>query len=352
MARILFILKRRPDYNQQIHNHVGLSTGLYNSVRFMDTMLQEAGVESKMFVAIDNNCIDREVRAFKPTHVVIEALWVVPTKFVVLSKLHPNVTWIIRLHSEMPFIASEGIAMDWLGDYARFTNIIIGVNAPRMLEETKTFLSTVYDWSDDELDRRVVYMPNFYPQEYKTKPFNSVDKEYIDISCFGAIRPLKNHLLQAICAVEFAESLNKRCRFHINSGRIEMKGEPILNNLKGMFQHLADKGHELVSHEWVPREQFLEICASMDIGMQASISETFNIVAADHLSQGVPVVTSREMPWAVRWFCANPVERTNILKKLKRVWNHPQINVLTNQYSLTAYTNQTRKIWLNYFRDK
>ena len=351
MARILFILKRRPDYNQKIHSHVGISTGLFNSVKFMDTMLQQAGIESKMFVAIDNNCIDREVRAYKPTHVIIEALWVVPTKFVVLTKLHPAVTWIIRLHSEMPFIASEGIAMDWLGDYARFSNIVIGVNAPRMLEETRTFLQTVYAWSDDELDKRVIYMPNFYPQEYKIKTFDK-NKEYIDISCFGAIRPLKNHLLQAICAVEFAESLDRKCRFHINSGRIEMKGEPILNNLKGMFQHLADKGHELISHTWVPRDEFLEICASMDIGMQASISETFNIVAADHISQGVPVVTSREMPWAVGWFCANPVERTDILKKLKRVWNYPRINVITNQYTLTSYTNHTRKVWLDYFSDK
>ena len=132
MARILFILKRRPDFNQKIHNHVGISTGLFNSVKFMDTMLQEAGVESKMFVAIDNNCIDREVRAYKPTHVVVEALWVVPSKFVILSKLHPTVTWIVRLHSEMPFIASEGVAMDWLGDYARFPNIVIGVNAPKI----------------------------------------------------------------------------------------------------------------------------------------------------------------------------------------------------------------------------
>jgi hypothetical protein len=351
MARILFILKRRPDFNQKIHNHVGISTGLFNSVKFMDTMLQEAGIESKMFVAIDNNCIDREVRAYKPTHVVVEALWVVPTKFIILSKLHPTVTWIVRLHSEMPFIASEGIAMDWLGDYARFPNIIIGVNAPRMMEETRTYLKTVFGWDEKQLAQRVIYMPNFYPQEYKTKKFDT-NKPYLDISCFGAIRPLKNHLLQAICAVEFAESLNKKCRFHINSGRIEMKGEPILNNLKGLFQHLADKGHEMIAHEWVPRDKFLEICADMDIGMQASISETFNIVAADHLSQGVPVVTSSEMPWAVRWFCAEPVERTDILKKLKRVYRFPELNVLTNQYSLTHYTNQTRKIWLEYFRNK
>jgi len=351
MARVLFILKRRSDYNQTIHNHVGLSTGLYNSVKFMDQMLDHAGVESKMFVAIDNNCIDREVRAYQPTHVVIEALWVVPSKFEILSKLHPNVTWIIRLHSEMPFIASEGIAMDWIGDYARFPNIIIGVNAPRMMDETRFYLQQVYGWSSAETAQRIIYMPNFYPQEYKYKKFNP-SNEYINISCFGAIRPLKNHLLQAICAVQFADSIGRKLKFHINAGRIEMKGEPILHNLKGMFQHLADQGHELISHQWVPRDGFLDICAQMDIGMQVSISETFNIVAADHISQGVPVIGSSEIPWAINWFCADPVETQDMIKKLKRAWRFPQINVKTNQLALTAYTNETRKIWLKYFSDK
>jgi hypothetical protein len=351
MTKVLFILKRRPDYNQTIHSHIGLSTGLYNSVKFMHQMLQDSGVETKMFVAIDNNCIDREVTSYKPTHVIIEALWVVPTKFHILTKLHPNVKWIIRLHSEMPFIASEGIAMDWIGDYVRFPNIIIGVNAPRMMEETRFYLQQVYNWSDSEINDRVIYMPNFYPQDYTTKPFD-LCKEYLDISCFGAIRPLKNQLLQALCAVQFADSIGKKLRFHINAGRIEMKGEPILNNLKGMFQHLADKGHELVSHQWAPRDEFLTICAQMDIGMQVSISETFNIVAADHISRGVPVVGSSEIPWAVDWFCANPVETSDIVKKLERACQLPQINVSANQATLTEYTNKTRQIWLNYFTDK
>ena len=348
MARVLFILKRRPDYNQTIHNHVGLSTGLYNSASFMDRMLQDAGVESKLAVVVDNNCIDREVNLYKPTHVIIEALWVVPSKFYVLSKLHPKVTWIIRLHSEMPFIASEGIAMDWIVDYARFPNIIFGVNAPRMMDETRFYLQHMYSWTDAEADRRIIYMPNFYPQDYKTKKFNPAN-DVVNISCFGAIRPLKNHLLQALAAIKFADSVGRKLRFHINSGRIEMKGEPILHNLKGLFQQMADKGHELVNHTWCPREEFLEICASMDIAMQVSFTETFNIVGADNISTGVPLVGSTEIPWAMEWFCADPVSSDDMCKKLHRAWKFPQINVRLNQMLLKSYTNDTRKQWLTYF---
>jgi hypothetical protein len=350
MAKVLFILKRREDFNATVHNYVGLSTGLFNSANFMNEMLQTANVESKLVVMPDNNSIDREVTLFRPTHVIVEALWVVPTKFLILSKLHPSVTWIIRLHSEMPFIASEGIAMDWIADYVRFPNIIIGVNAPRMLKETRFYLQHMYNWTDAETNKRVIYMPNFYPQEYDNRK-NLVESDYINVSCFGAIRPLKNHLVQALSAIKFANSLDKKLRFHINSGRIEMKGEPVLNNLKGLFQQMADKGHELINHQWRPRDEFLKLCREMDIGMQVSFSETFNIVGADHISQGVPVVSSTEIPWSVEWFSANPTSSEDIYRKLHRTWKFSKMNVALNQLMLTSYTDETRKTWVEHFKN-
>jgi hypothetical protein len=284
--------------------------------------------------------------------VIIEALWVVPSKFTVLSRLHPGVTWIIRLHSEMPFLAGEGNAMDWLGDYSRFPNIVIGVNAPRMLRETKLYLQHLNQWDNNTTDHRVIYMPNFYPQEYKSKRFDR-EKDWVDVGCFGAVRPLKNHLLQAFGAIEFAERIGKRLKFHINAGRIEMQGGPALNNLKGLFQQISDHGHELVNHQWRPREDFLELCATMDLGMQVSFSETFNIVGADLISQGVPLVgTAGEIPWAIPKFCADPTNSADICSKLLTTYRWPWINVKLNQISLTHYTDRTRNIWKKYFLDK
>ena len=348
MKKVLFILKRREDYNSILHSHIGLSTGLYNSASFMNDMLVDAGVESKLVVVHDNNCIDREVRNYQPTHVIIEALWVVPTKFSVLCKLHPDVKWIIRLHSEMPFMAGEGMAMDWIADYSDFKNIILGINAPRMMDEVSTYLKIRNDWTDKQANEKVIYLPNFYPQEYKSKKFNK-NKDYVDIGCFGAVRPLKNHMVQAVAALDFANRIGKKLRFHVNAGRIEMNGQPVINNLKGFFQQLVDKDHQMINHTWTPREQFLELCASMDIGLQVSFSETFNIVGADLISQGVPLVGSIEIPWFVPMFAAHPTESTMIADKLLSAYNHHWLNVKTNQWSLTKYTDKTRSIWLKYF---
>ena len=348
MSKVLFILKRREDFNAQTHSHVGLSTGLYNSASFVCDMLQASGTESKLSVVIDNNCIDREVTAYKPTHVIIEALWVVPEKFSVLCKLHPDVTWVIRVHSEMPFMAGEGMAMDWLGDYSGFPNIVIGINAPRMLREIRMYLQHRNSWTDAQAQHRVFYLPNYYPQDYVQKPLDR-SRNVVDIGCFGAVRPLKNHLLQAFGALEFAEKIGKRLRFHINSGRIEMNGGPVQHNLQGLFEQLSHQGHQLINHTWCPRADFLKVCASMDIGLQVSFSETFNIVGADMISQGVPLVGSSEIPWSIRWFNANPVDSTDICNKLIRAWHHPQINIRMSQYSLTHYTSETQRIWHKYF---
>ena len=347
-TKVLFILKRKDNYNLEKDNHVGVITGLYNSASFVNQMLIDSGIESNMVVVIDNNDIDREVNKFKPTHVIIEALWVVPSKFAVLCRLHPTVKWIIRLHSEVPFLANEGMAFDWIGEYVKYENLFIGINAPRAYKEMFHFLSLEMGWTKAEADRKLIYMPNYYPTDYKHKKLDK-KKDHIDIGCFGAVRPLKNHMLQAMAAVKFADKIGKKLKFHINSGRLEMKGEPVLHNLKGLFGHLHHHGHELIMHEWRPRAEFLELCALMDIGLQSSFSETFNIVGADIISQGVPLVGSKEIPWMSHFFCAKPTESDDIYKALCLTYKFPRINVVTNQNMLTNYVEKTSVIWENYF---
>jgi hypothetical protein len=349
--KLLFILKRKNNYSTMVDSNIGMSTGLYNSSHFMVEMLNQNGIESIISVVVDNNEIDREVTKHKPSHVIIEALWVIPSKFGVLCRLHPKVKWIIRLHSEIPFLANEGSALDWIGDYLDYDNVYIATNAPGITKELKEFTWYKFDRWDEKIKRKIIYLPNYYPQDYKDKDYIR-GKEYIDISCFGAIRPMKNHLLQAIAAIRFADTIGKKLRFHINSGRIEQNGDPVYKNLMSLFSHVYDSGHRLVRHEWCPREEFLKICEKMDIGMQVSFSETFNIVAADLVSQGVPVIASSELPWINPIYTAKPTKSGKIYRALLLTYLFPKINTLSNQYLLKRYTDKSKKIWIDYFKNK
>ena len=346
-SKILFILKRRADFDKQKHTTNGLSTGLFNSASFVDDALKARNLNSNMAIVVDNNCIDREVAKFKPTHVIIEALWVVPPKFTVLAKLHPKVKWIIRLHSNMPFLSQEGVALDWIGDYVKNPNVLIAANAPEMLEEIRTLVSVMHGFPKDVLESKIIYLPNCYPQNFSQRA-SSLEKTSIDIACFGAIRPLKNHVTQAIGALKFAEKVRKKLHFHINT-RVE-RADPVFKNLQSLFNHVIESGHKLICHPWMPREEFLEVCTNeIDIGLQVSFSETFNIVGADLVSLGIPLVASNELPWSEHEFNAWPTNSDSICDALVRTFENPQLNVLKQQANLAKYASESERLWVEYF---
>jgi hypothetical protein len=338
--KILFILKKREDFQQN-----PLSTGLFNSASFVHEMLRANGVDSRMVVVDDNNGIDREVAGFRPNIVIIEAIWVVPEKFAVLQKLHPTVKWIVRVHSDIPFMAAEGVAMDWILDYTQFKNVRVSPNSPTMVFDIQTMCVAKYG----TLSKSIVYLPNYYPTSMKPPRSIDYDKPWVDVSCFGAIRPLKNQLIQAIAALDFVQKIGagKRLKFHMNIGRVESNGTPVDYNLRGLFQHLDPARYELILHHWADHEAFLAIASEMDIAMQVSFSETFNIVGADQVAQGIPFLGSDDIPW----YTQGPVslnDAKEIRDHMLNIYEQPVRNAKINQYDLTKYVENSASIWLKF----
>ena len=348
--KVLFICKKRKHPYGQIgdenlektvskEDKLLKSSGLLNSARFVTFMLNNNGVQSRVVDVVDNNSIDREVKFYNPDYVIIEALWVVPEKFEVLTKLYPNVIWIVRLHSEVPFLANEGVAMDWLYKYIEYPNVHIGVNS----EDAYEILSLL-------LNREIYYLPNYYPiTKNKNKIKYEKDKNIVDIGCFGAIRPMKNQLQQAISAIEFGDKINKTIHFHMNTERIEGRGEPILNNIRALFKN--NSRHRLIEYPWLDHKEFINIVKKMDIGMQVSFSETFNIVTADLVNNKIPVVVSPEISWVSNLFKANPNSTYEIVHKLLFIWKTKflKLNFL-NLCGLKKYNKESKIMWLKYFK--
>lgn len=333
MTRIQFILKNRDnkyDCDDYSYNTGRMSSGLFNSARFVQEMLHDRlGYETTICFAIDNNCIDRLVTEYKPDIVIIEAYWVVPDKFAVLTKLHPNITWVVRNHSSMPFASTEGIIVDWSLRYMDYPNVILACNDKRTDREFKHLIG--------EQDRkRCVLLPNYYPLHHhpREKP---PSYRNIDIGCFGAIRPLKNQLIQAVAAIEYANQIGKHLRFHINGTRIEGRGDAILRNIRGLFQHVD---HELIEHNWLTHEEFIKVIRDMDVSMQVSYSESFNIVSADAVMNGVPVVVSSEISWVNPIFHADPNDSDSIVHRLDLAMRAAQ-----DRGGLYAYDEESVERW-------
>lgn len=347
MSRIQFILKARDNPYSSDYSYSGgyLSSGLMNSANFVADMLHDTlGHDTDIIHAVDNNDIDALVTAFRPDIVVIEAYWVVPEKFGTLAALHPNITWVVRNHSATPFAATEGILANWSLRYMDYPNVVLACNDTRTDREFSNLIRAYKPtWTDSQIASRVVCLPNYYPLSHmQREPVQ--DANFVNIACFGAVRPLKNHLIQAVAAIEYAESVGKTLQFHINGTRAEGNGEPILANLRSLFGLLP---HLLVEHPWLPHEQFVSLVRQMDIGLQVSYSETFNIVTADMVMAGVPVVTSSEVRWVHPVFHADPNDSATIVDAIRRaLWIESNLGWWTpNVDSIGSYDAQSVAIW-------
>jgi glycosyltransferase involved in cell wall biosynthesis len=330
MKKILFILKKRNIYSDG--NYSTVDSGLYNSAKFVNEMLQTNDVNSTLVQVVDNNEIDKYCSIHKPDIVIIEAIWVVPSKFEILQKLYPNIKWIIRLHSELPFLANEGIAITWLKEYVKYKNVCIGSNSIYLINALSPYLNS-----------NIIYLPNYYKiTNDKTSQKISDD---INIGIFGAIRPMKNTLTQAVAAINYADSLNKKLILHVNSGRVEQKGDNVLKNIKALF---TDSKHELVEHDWLKRDVFIDLVSKMDICLQVSLTETYNIVAADSINTGVPVVTSNEIPF-VNYF-STVSSNKNVDRIIMAIHLNLRFKFLIkiNKFLLFINSRRSKMVWLKF----
>lgn len=286
---ILIITKSKNNYGIETPNT--LSTGLFNSAQHIVLALENVpGITINLVSVVDNNSIDREVTRFRPDIVIIEALWVVPEKFEILKSLHPTVKWVIRIHSEVPFLAFEGIAFNWIRRYLNEQNIYVALNSKNTFADFKNLF---YNRKD-----QILYLPNYFQLPDNVPNPKRDFGEEVHIGCFGAIRGLKNQMAQALAAIEYADRNGVKLCYHINTGRTEGFGsENILRNIREVFAARTD--HSLVEHGWLSNDDFqLLLTNEIDISLQVSFSETFNLVAADSVACGVPIVSSNEIEWA------------------------------------------------------
>lgn len=55
--------------------------------------------------------------------------------------------------------------------------------------------------------------------------------------------------------------------------------------------------------------------------LQVSFTETFNIVAADAVSDGVPVIVSPEIPWLGHYAHRDPTDAMDIADGMMQIWD-------------------------------
>lgn len=325
--KILFLLKKNLIYGS--YNSVIAKSGLLNSARITSSQLEKhLRVKTDIEICVDGNEVDKFLHKHKPNLCVIEALWVTPEKLEELTRLHRKIIFVVLIHSEVPFLANEGNAIEWIKKYNAIDRVYPSFNSKRTFEQFHS------------LGIADLYLPNIYLDVAKKERGNIDGK--LNVGCFGAIRPFKNQLIQAMAAMIFANNLGVGLRFHMNTSRTEQGGQSALKNIKALFD---GSKHKLIEHGWKERDAFLCLVNKMDIGMQISFSESFNIVTADFVHENVPVVVSPTIEWMPDSQKVDTEDMDAIVALMEYSLSHSRQIIKKSLKALNTYNDDALNAW-------
>lgn len=347
--KVLILIKKGHEYTNQLPSST-MKAGLLNSASFIkDALIEKLGIPTTLEICVDGNDIDRKIHKHKPTHCFLEALWVTPEKLRELATLHKHIKFVVRIHSKIPFLGNEGSAIGWIKEYVKIgQNVSVAFNNKH----------TATDFKKIGVPNN--YLPNLYTIHKKTNlgyfgylvakikdTFKCKVYKTLNVGCFGAIRPLKNQLLQAVAAVEYADKHGLELIFHINGTRVEQRGEAVLKNIRALFENTK---HTLVEHPWLSHEDFLKVVEKMDLGVQLSFTESFNIVTADFVVSGVPVIVGKDIEWTDPVSKCDPNNTNRLLVKMEYALAHKHLVKHLNLKALTEYNSSSLEVWCKYFK--
>ena len=193
-----------------------------------------------------------------------------------------------------------------------------------------------------------LYLPNIFE-----KPLAKSRKEAEDtlhIGIFGAVRLLKNHLTQVVAAIRFAEEKRKILNLHVNELTSDA-GSTILGNIKELFKRCPK--HKLIVEPYRSGMEYDNLIRYMDIGMQLSFTESFNIVAANFVCNGVPIVVGETIDWMPKSMKVSYNNVEDIVGRLNYAYTNRNNPVLQfEQYqSLMRYNEKAKNSWDQFIRD-
>lgn len=317
-TKILLLDKINHRYRRLGDNHFRQASGLTVCLQMIAN-----GVPGITRVEIDNvEHVHNAIQRFRPKKVLFQGVWVDEVSLQKLRATFPAIRFYLQIHSNIQFLGTEGYSFTRLAE-ARRNDVGLIFNDPRAAYAL-----------DGE------YLPNIYSAKFiDHDPKHSMGE--INVICGGSIRVMKNHVTQAVAAILYANKRKLKLNFHCNMSRSE-GGEEIKMALMGLFAQYPK--HSLVSIPWMEHVDFIKYCSTMDLGLQVSMSETFNIVAADYTAAGIPMVVSREIPWSPYACIANPGDADHIAETMESVRNSVGI-VEESRRLLNDYSNLAKKMW-------
>lgn len=274
------------------------------------------------------------------SHVIISAPWIPTSELQALLTYHPDVEFAVVSHSNIGFLMADPNGIQLLRACieleAGYHNFTLAGNSRRFVEAwasmygaQTTFLPNLYDVSSlRPVGQRCPWSPG----------------HTLRVGVFGATRPLKNMVSAAAAAVELGALLKNDVEVWVSSGREEGGG-----SVKAAIQQLLDRlpHTRLVESGWKSWPAFRDTVRNMHVMLSPSYTESFCMVVADGIAEGVASVVSEAVDWAPSDWVAHSDDVGCIARVARRIL-HDAHAVDEGQAALRRYVRDGSEAWKKY----
>lgn len=274
------------------------------------------------------------------SHVVISAPWIPTPDLQALLMRWPDVEFAVVSHSNLGFLMADPNGIKLLREASHLAlghhNFTIAGNCQRFANAW----STMYG-------HPVAWLPNLYDLESikhvgQRHPWHHGSP--LRIGVFGATRPLKNMVSAVAACVEISSALRTDVEVWMSTGREEGGG-----SVKSAVQQLvAGLRHcRIVESGWQSWPGFRQVVSRMNLLFSPSYTESFNMVTADGIAEGVASVVSDAIDWVPTDWVANADDVGAITRVARRLLGDAHA-VNEGQTALRHYVERGLPAWRAY----
>jgi len=267
-------------------SHIGLGVSALNTCK----VLRRAGVAADVWPIVSAAELRDRLKDDPATHVVVSAPWIPTMELHLLSRANSSTRFAVNCHSNVGFLQADSNAVRLVREAmeveAASHNFHLSGNSQKFCR-----------WVRSAYTRPCTYLPNLYYLDSDSLPWRPLYAGgTLRIGAFGATRPLKNFMSAAGAALEITHRYKANLELWLSAGRVEGGGDTILRSARAMLEGLPNV--KLVENGWQSWPKFRQSVAHMHLLLQPSYTESFNMVTADGVAEGVPSVVSHAIDWA------------------------------------------------------
>lgn len=317
-------------------SHIGLGVSALNTAK----VLRRHGIKADVWPIVSAADLRANLRECPAEHVIVSAPWIPAPDLLKLGAEFHETNFAVNCHSNVGFLQADRNGVKLMRE---MLELEMGAHNIRVAGNSLRFCR----WIQSAFGARCAYLPNLYFLDrhlnWPHKPFSG---GALRIGVFGATRPLKNLMSAAGAALEISRAMRSPLELWLSAGRTEGGGECILGAVKEMLQGLPHVN--LILNGWQSWSRFRQTVAHMHLLLQPSYTESFNMVTADGVAEGIPSVVSDAIDWAPDDWKANVDDVLDISRVGRRLLCDPHA-AMDGLRALESYVTRGIRAYEEYF---